>query len=189
VHHSDQPDVLYAKDAIRELLARYCRAIDRCDAELLETIYHPDAIDDHGLPGLDKSAAAFRAAILPILHELWETTQHVLGSSAIDVRGDEATCETYVVAYHRRHPDESGVKALDVVGARYLDRIERRAGTWRIAQRTVVRDWQETRRSDDPGPRNGAIVGRRDREDGVYGLANLWLTDGEPQPPSDRSVS
>ena len=41
--------VLLDKQEIHEVLMRYCRGIDRCDAELLHSVYHPDATDDHGL--------------------------------------------------------------------------------------------------------------------------------------------
>jgi hypothetical protein len=39
---------LIDKLEIHEVLTRYCRGIDRCDAELLESVYHPDATDNHG---------------------------------------------------------------------------------------------------------------------------------------------
>ncbi len=37
------------KQEIHEVMMRYCRAIDRMDEELLRSVYHPDAIDNHGL--------------------------------------------------------------------------------------------------------------------------------------------
>jgi SnoaL-like domain len=39
---------LLDESAIRQLLARYSRAIDRRDYELLRSCYHPDAVDEHG---------------------------------------------------------------------------------------------------------------------------------------------
>ena len=35
---------LLDREAIREVLARYCRAADRCDEDLLRTCYHRDAL-------------------------------------------------------------------------------------------------------------------------------------------------
>jgi hypothetical protein len=37
------------RQEILDCIHRYCRAIDRFDRELLISVYHPDAIDDHGL--------------------------------------------------------------------------------------------------------------------------------------------
>lgn len=34
--------------AIRAILMRYCRAVDRCDQEAIAACFHPDAVDDHG---------------------------------------------------------------------------------------------------------------------------------------------
>lgn len=156
-----------AKDEIRELLARYCRAIDRCDAALLAEIYHPDAIDDHGLPGVDPSAAAFRAAVLPLLEESWVSTHHLIGSSAIEVLGKKAFAETYVIAHHVRNPDPSGKVLLDIVGARYIDRFEERGDGWRIAHRVVATDWRDSQELDDALDLGGH-TGRRGPEDPVY---------------------
>ena len=33
--------------AIEDCLHRYCHAVDRCDADLLRTVYWPDGSDDH----------------------------------------------------------------------------------------------------------------------------------------------
>lgn len=33
---------------IREVLLRYCRGVDRCDAALIASCYHEDSLDDHG---------------------------------------------------------------------------------------------------------------------------------------------
>ena len=39
---------LLDKQAIHEVMIRYCRGLDRMDAELVGSAYHPDAHDDHG---------------------------------------------------------------------------------------------------------------------------------------------
>ena len=36
------------RQALTELVALYCRAVDRRDFALLEQLYHPEAVHDHG---------------------------------------------------------------------------------------------------------------------------------------------
>ena len=39
---------LMDREAIREVIHRYCQAVDRCDLALLKSCYHADGFDDHG---------------------------------------------------------------------------------------------------------------------------------------------
>ena len=39
---------LLDKQAVHECVLRYCRGIDRMDAELVRSCYHADATDEHG---------------------------------------------------------------------------------------------------------------------------------------------
>jgi hypothetical protein len=48
---------LIDEPAIRRLLASYTRAIDRQDHDLLASLFHPDAIDEHG-PSTDQRKAS-----------------------------------------------------------------------------------------------------------------------------------
>ena len=40
---------LLDKQEIHEVIMRYCRGIDRLDREMIRSVYHDDAIDEHGL--------------------------------------------------------------------------------------------------------------------------------------------
>jgi hypothetical protein len=168
---SEAIDTLLAKEEIRDVLGRYCRAMDRFDAELLASVHHEDAIDEHGLPGEDGTAAWFREHVFAIIEASWEATQHFLGNSLIIVDGERADAETYVIAIHVGYPDATGARTLDVVGARYVDRLERRAGAWRIAHRIVVADWRESRPFHHVASRRER--GRRDRDDVAYRAPGL----------------
>jgi hypothetical protein len=129
--------LLEAKDAIRDCLYRYCRGIDRADGDMLRSAYWPDAIDDHVL--FNGNAYDFIAWCVPLLAQV-EHSQHMLGNMLIEISGDEARAETYYHAYERRRR-ASGSPYEMYVGGRYLDRLTRRDGHWRIQHRTVMWDW------------------------------------------------
>jgi hypothetical protein len=83
---------------------------------------------------------------------------------------DLARAESYGVAY-LPHNDETEAEWLDLFAGGYLDRIERRAGVWRIADRVVVHHWSASTRLDDssfPLDMSGFTQGRRDAQDPVY---------------------
>lgn len=135
---------LLDKEVIRELLVRFCRAIDRADEGLLRTMYHPDGTDDRH--GVKRTAPEYIDWLLKWLKTV-KLTAHTVSNMLIDVEGDAAYGETYFHAYHRL---EHEGKDYDLfVGGRYLDRFERRDGVWRIASRRVVYDWNRREPSTD----------------------------------------
>lgn len=155
---------------IEKLLATYCRAIDRCDADLLRTVYWPDAIEEHGL--YNGNAWGFVEFIVPMLKGL-KLTMHSISNTLIDLQGDRAAVETYVVAYHLAENAEGSQTEL-IVGGRYLDRFERRSGQWRIAKRTFVHDWNQNRPASVEWEAGWYaqldVRGRNDRSDPSYAL-------------------
>ena len=74
--------------AIRDLVMRYCRGCDRRDFPLVRSLYHDDAIDDHGTM-FRGSADAF-VAWLEEATAPWELTRHEIGNSVIVIDGDRA---------------------------------------------------------------------------------------------------
>jgi ketosteroid isomerase-like protein len=127
---------LVARQEIRDVVARYCRAADRCDAAAMKECFHEDAVDEHGF--FSGSALVFAEQAATSLAERFVSTRHVLGNVLISFAGDVAGCEAYVTAVLRR---ASGREQYDVTfAARYLDRFERRRGVWKIAHRLLVSD-------------------------------------------------
>lgn len=125
--------------AIAEVLARYCRGIDRCDATLLAEVFTTDARIDYGdgakcpadtIPGLMAGLGAMRL------------TQHNISNTILQITGMQAKAETNCVALHII-PAPKGEIEL-VVGGRYLDRLVKVDSTWRIAERLYVMDWNRT---------------------------------------------
>ncbi|MFC4941887.1 nuclear transport factor 2 family protein [Pseudonocardia sp. GCM10023141] len=152
---------------IRDVLSRYCRAVDRLDAALLDSVYHPDAVEHHGY--FTGPATDYRRQLIARLRDGWEKTQHVLGSSLIEIFGTTAHAETYVVAIQTRHLDAAHEQVVDSFGGRYIDHFELRRGEWRIASRTLVMDWQHTGLGHESVLAGSLTRQRRDRLDAAYG--------------------
>jgi hypothetical protein len=157
---------LLDKAAIHDVLLRYCRGADRCDEQLIRSAFHPDALDDHGR--FAGTADDFATWVIGVLRATSVATQHTLPNVLIELDGDRARVETSFVAYHSK-VDETGER-VDVFGGRYLDRFERRAGDWRISDRTVVHDWSTILRGEPFPGRDTYTQGRRDGTDAVFAL-------------------
>ena len=125
---------LLDREAIRDVSLRYTRGIDRHDTEVLASTYHPGAQDDHG--DYIGTGAGFVEYANWIHTQNWVSHQHYVTNQFIDLAGDTAHCESYFMAVLKR-PDV----ICDMVGGRYLDRIDRRDGVWAVADRICMVEW------------------------------------------------
>ncbi len=124
------------RQAITEALMRYSRGVDRHDRKMLESIYWPDAIDDHityqGNPqGFIDYSFSFTKDM---------RTSHMLLNIMIEFDSNmRARSETYYIGYH----DMPGAVGREdfVMGGRYLDLFEKRGNDWRIKKRVLTCDW------------------------------------------------
>jgi hypothetical protein len=159
---------LLDRAAIREVVARYCRAADRCDEELLRSCYHPDALDRHGR--FSGSADDFASWVIQVQRTSSVTTQHAVSNVVIDLAGPVAWVESAFTATHvRPAPAADAAPFLETFWGRYVDRFEKRDGVWAIVFREVVHDWSERRECGPPMPQaRDYQAGRRDRGDASY---------------------
>lgn len=129
-------DEMVDREAIRDCLYRYSRGVDRCDEDMLRSVYWEDAVDDHAI--FTGNREELIAWVMPLLKGM-EASQHTIGNILIRVHGDRADAESY---YHGFHRVNDGTKSVDSVQAgRYLDSFEKRDDEWRIVRRKVVIDW------------------------------------------------
>ncbi len=150
---------------ISDLIARYCRGIDRFDREAVAACFHPDATDTHG--SFRGSVAAFIEWAFGLL-ERYDSTMHLVANQLITLSGDRAVAETYGIAFHRSS-DPDPRRNL-TVGFRYIDLLERRADRrWRIAERVATTEWVTAPATTErwPIPADSAI-GTRDRSDPIH---------------------
>lgn len=148
--------------AITDVLMRYARAVDRLDLELLKSVYHPDADDDHGaFKGKGHAFAEWAMQVLSRLH----VSQHRIANVLIELEGDIAHVESYFMALHIAGDRQTQVSAW----GRYVDRFEQRDGEWKIARRRVVLDWSKQEPAGERYQHEHSFVRqRRNRDDPVY---------------------
>jgi hypothetical protein len=155
---------LLDRQAIIECITRTTRGPDRFDWELFGSAYHRGAEEDHG--GFVGDFDGVRQFIANAMSN-FDGTQRYVSNFSIDVDGDEAHCESYYLIVMRM-PDAGKVM---MNGGRYLDRLERHDGDWRIATRAVVSEWNTFLEastfasSDDSG---AFLPSRRDPKDPSY---------------------
>lgn len=137
------------KDAIRELVLLYSRAVDRKDVALLRDLYTEDATDSHG-DSFDGPADAYCDFIEKSLPYMPYSGHHVC-NHLISVDGDEANGEVYALAYHVI-PTREGGQEEDFMAVRYIDNYRRCAdGKWRFSKRVVTYDFKLRRPFDGGG--------------------------------------
>jgi ketosteroid isomerase-like protein len=123
------------RDAVRAVVVRYFVGVDRLDPEMIDSTYHPDAVDVRGPRTIHGATAG--EDIVATNSKSMATTRHHITTHHIEVDGDTAVSEAYCLGVHVT-AGEPG-RRMQTSG-RYIDRLERRTGEWRIAQREVFVD-------------------------------------------------
>jgi len=133
--HAAAVAALLDKQEITELLTRYLRSVDRGDVATLRACYLPGATEDHG--GLFAGTAQdYVDSIAAGLTHPRARTSDNMTNLLIELDGDAATAESYCITFARIKA--AGEYYHSFVGARMIDRLERRDGdprTW--ASRTA----------------------------------------------------
>jgi len=183
--------LMWDRQEIERLLYTYCRGVDRQDLDVLKSVYHPDAIDEHGY--FVGNAHEFAEHVLARMAINVSYGQHQVSNPLIEVEGDKAICESSYWGFHKVPPgweslstffgEEYAEKAKAdgtleqtheyLCGGRYLDNVERRDGVWRIAHRRITNEWSQAGPATEQtqGPRAALnLPGKRDKTDPLYSL-------------------
>lgn len=114
---------------ILDCIQRECRARDRQDEAQINACWWEDGVDEHGpiITQAPDYAARANAGHRGNFH----MTSHNITNHLCDLQGDTAHCESYVIG---------GLFWLDgktttLAFGRYLDRLEKRDGEWRLKVR------------------------------------------------------
>ncbi len=130
-------EALIDKQAITDVINLYLRGADRADADLIAAAYHADAIEDHG--GVYNGPASDYVALMAKMLPKAGVMNHLATNIVIELHGDVAHAEHYILAFARMKKD--GEKFDTLTLARAIDRFERRDGEWKIAHRRLAWEW------------------------------------------------
>lgn len=167
---------LKARQDIHDVLVRYCRGADLCNADMMQACYHDDATDDHGF--FNGPADVFTRNAVNNLGTLFTSTRHLLTNEYVELDGLSARSESYILCLLRM---ETANGLVDVTArCRYLDRFECRDGIWKIAHRQLVSDGTriDTLVEDYPRLDQGAPGARGDADPSI---AFFSASDASPQ--------
>lgn len=170
--------LLYLTDRqeILDCLVRNARGNDRFDAALTTTTYHPDGVHQLGqsfIPGPEYGDHANHAHAV-----MCDACLHNVTMQSCDIDGDTAHAESYSLGLFLM----PGGERAQMLAGRYVDRLERRGGEWRIVVRRVTvevaMDGQAMLPNGKPLPGSGYLKGSRGPEDLSYHRP-LTLEGGE----------
>ena len=125
---------LHDRQDILDCITREARGRDRQDVELTLSAFWDDALDEHG-PRVT-SALEYPEQANAGHARFFKATCHNLANHSCEIDGDIAHCETYVVGAMLI----GNLKNTILLIGRYIDRMERRDGEWRIARRRTIVD-------------------------------------------------
>ena len=161
---------------IEDVVHKHARGHDRFDSALMTAVYHDDGVDEHGSWAVNSG---------PDYAE-WANKTHDGGSIMCmhnitthncEINGDEAHAESYVLGALLNKDGDT----CRLLNGRYVDRLERRDGVWRIALRRctvdVVLKGDSSIMKTEVFKRFGMIKGTRDKDDLSY---NRPLTMDDP---------
>ncbi|MGM0928869.1 MAG: nuclear transport factor 2 family protein [Actinomycetota bacterium] len=124
-------EILLDEHRIIQTLTRFGRGIHYHDTKLMRSALHPDAVARHGTFIGDPIQLTEFLNELHIGHTRGH--QHFISNFTIAVDSDVALREAYANLILRR----KDAARVDISGGRYIDRVERGDGAWKIGDRAV----------------------------------------------------
>ncbi len=153
---------LAAREAIRQQLHNYCRAMDRRDDELGYAVWHEDGTADYGA-GIFRGRGRDFVDQVSRNHLRRTVHSHQIATIGIEVNGARAASEAYATVRLQTVTEEIVIEELYV--GRYLDRWSYRDGRWAIDHRVWVLDFDHAER---PVQTRLPIGSSRDTSDPSY---------------------
>ena len=131
---------LIEKEAIREQIYNYCRALDRIDNELGYSVFAEDSKVDYG-PTYKGDGRGFIDMMLN-MHRTMVSTHHMMTNILIKFNEDmtRAASEPYLYAGGKDQTTAGEASCVGAARCRDIDKWEKRDGKWVITERIVAGD-------------------------------------------------
>lgn len=135
-----------AVDTMKRLGLLYARAVDRCDADLLLSVFTSDgSVGNTDATDPDFVGHAALRKMVGQVDAMCIKTLHKVHNQLIDHDGgDTASGETYCTASHIQPAKDGGWQVFDMA-IRYHDAYAIEAGAWKFSSRRLEVEWVEIR--------------------------------------------
>ncbi len=154
------------RQAIFDCIKRNSRGNDRFDVDLVTSSYHADGVHELGekqISGREYGEHANQAHGL-----LFDANLHNVTMHTCEINGDVAHAESYSLGIFLDKGSETG----RILAGRYIDRLEKRDGEWRIALRRatveIALEGKATLPNGSTLPGSRYLRGNRDESDPSY---------------------
>src|SRR4051794_30355073 len=154
------------RQAIFDCIKRNSRGNDRFDIDLVTSSYHDDAVHELGekqISGREYGEHANRSH-----GALFDANLHNVTMHMCEIDGDVAHAESYSLGIFL----DKGAETGRMLAGRYIDRLEKRDGEWRIVLRRatveVAIEGKATLPTGKTLPGSRYLRGSRDRDDPSY---------------------
>jgi hypothetical protein len=124
---------------IQDLLARYCDAVDRQDWDAFDRIFTSDAVIDYRALGGSYGDLAVTKRFLAESLPMFASSQHLVGSTVLDLDGDQARART--ICHNPMVWRDGDDPSLLLCGLWYRDDLMRTPEGWRIRSRVEERSY------------------------------------------------
>jgi 3-phenylpropionate/cinnamic acid dioxygenase small subunit len=127
---------LESRSSIRDLVSDYCHGFDKRDYDRFLSVWWEDCTWDIGPPfGRFEGHPGIHKAIYEVLWPAWGESHHLTTNLRIkfsDPDNASSICNVDCTG------TLAGENTCTIVGATYADKLQRRAGIWKILQRNVT---------------------------------------------------
>jgi hypothetical protein len=168
-HLTDRQEIL-------DCIVRNSRGNDRFDTDLVVGSYHPDGVHELGREAI--SGPKYGEHANHAHGAMCEQNMHHVTMHSCEIDGDVAHAESYVIGLFL----DKGAETSRILSGRYIDRLEKRDGAWRIAVRRatveIILEGPASTLNTQAFRERGYLKGSRDETDLSY-VRPLTLEGGE----------